>query len=210
LNRSEIHFPPKHEPLRDDVHALGALIGEILREQGGEQLFELVELDRVAAIRGRAGSSEARVELAACVRDRPPVLARDLVRAFATWFQVVNLAEQVHRIRRRREYFLKDSQRPQPGGVEDAIAALKARGLSQEQVLELIGTLSIQPVFAPHSTEPPHAAAQAAAHRAPAARATRPEPDTERVAQHLEQHPHGAHQRVADRRAAARAAHGGG
>jgi phosphoenolpyruvate carboxylase len=153
LNRSDIHFPPKHEPLRDDVHALGALVGEILREQGGEQLFELVELDRVAAIRGRAGSHEARAELAACVRDRPPVLARDLVRAFATWFQVVNLAEQVHRIRRRREYFLKDSQRPQPGGVEDAIAALKARGLTQEQLLELIGTLSIQPVFAPHSTE---------------------------------------------------------
>ena len=50
LQRSDIHFPPKHEPLRDDVHALGALVGEILREQGGEQLFELVELDRVAAM----------------------------------------------------------------------------------------------------------------------------------------------------------------
>jgi phosphoenolpyruvate carboxylase len=153
LNRSDIHFPPKHEPLRDDVHALGGLIGEILREQGGEQLFELVELDRVAAIRARAGSPEARSELAACVRDRPPRLARDLVRAFATWFQVVNLAEQVHRIRRRREYFLKESQRPQPGGVEHAIGALKASGLGYEQALELIGTLSIQPVFAPHTTE---------------------------------------------------------
>ncbi|MBV8147276.1 MAG: phosphoenolpyruvate carboxylase [Gammaproteobacteria bacterium] len=153
MNRSDIHFPPKHEPLRDDVHALGALVGEILREQGGEQLFELVELDRVAAIRARAGALEARSELTACVRDRPPQLARDLVRAFATWFQVVNLAEQVHRIRRRREYFLKESQRPQPGGVEDAIAALKAGGVSYEQALQLIGTLSIQPVFAPHSTE---------------------------------------------------------
>jgi len=153
LNRSDIHFPPKHEPLRDDVHALGAMIGDILREQGGEQLFELVELDRVAAIRGRAGSREARAELAACVRDRAPALARDLLRAFATWFQVVNLAEQVHRIRRRRDYFLKDSQRPQPGGVEAALAALKAKELSCEQVLELIGTLSIQPVLAPHSTE---------------------------------------------------------
>ena len=153
MNRSDIHFPPKHEPLRDDVHALGALVGEILREQGGEQLFELVELDRVAAIRARAGSSEARTELAACVRERPPELARDLVRAFATWFQTVNLAEQVHRIRRRREYFLQESERPQPGGVEDAIVALKASGLSYPQALELIGTLSIQPVFAPHSTE---------------------------------------------------------
>jgi phosphoenolpyruvate carboxylase len=153
VNRSDIHFPPKHEPLRDDVHALGALVGEILREQGGQQLFELVELDRVAAIRSRGGSSEARAELAACVRDRPPALARDLVRAFSTWFLVVNVAEKVHRIRRRREYFLKDSQRPQPGGVEAALVALKAHGLTQAQVLELIGGLSIEPVFAPHSTE---------------------------------------------------------
>jgi len=153
LNRSHIHFPAKHEPLRDDVHALGAMVGQILREQGGEQLFELVELDRVAAIRARAGSAEARAELAACVRDRPPALARDLVRAFSTWFQAVNLAEKVHRIRRRRDYLVKDSQRPQPGGVEDAIAALKAQGLTAEEVLELIGSLSIEPVFAPHSTE---------------------------------------------------------
>ena len=153
MNRADIHFPSKHEPLREDVHALGALVGEILREQGGEELFELVELDRVAAIGGRGGDHQARAELAACVRDRPPALARDLVRAFSTWFQAVNVAEKVHRIRRRREYFLKDSQRPQPGGVEDAIAALKARGFTLEQVLELIGGLSIEPVFAPHSTE---------------------------------------------------------
>jgi phosphoenolpyruvate carboxylase len=153
VNRSDIHFPPKHVPLRDDVHALGALVGEILREQGGEQLFRLVELDRVAAIRGRAGDSAARAELAACVRDRPPALARDLVRAFSTWFLAVNLAEKVHRIRRRRDYFVKDSQRPQPGGVEDAIAALKSRGFTLAEVLELIAGLSIEPVFAAHTTE---------------------------------------------------------
>jgi phosphoenolpyruvate carboxylase len=153
VNRADIHFPPRHEPLRDDVHALGALVGEILREQGGQQLFDLVELDRVAAIGARGGSDAARTELAACVRDRPPALARDLVRAFSAWFQAVNLAEQVHRVRRRREYFVKDSQRPQPGGVEDAVAELKARGLTAAEVLELIGSLCIEPVFAPHSIE---------------------------------------------------------
>ena len=153
VSRSDIHFPPKHEALRDDVHALGALVGEILAEQGGDSLFKLVELDRVAAIGRREGDEKARLELAASVRDRPPALARDLVRAFSTWFQVVNLAERVHRIRRRRDYFLKDSNRPQPGGVEDAILALKTQGLSFKDVLDLLSTLRIEPVFSAHSTE---------------------------------------------------------
>ncbi len=153
VNRSDIHFPPKHEALREDVHALGMLVGEILREQGGRQLFELVELDRHAAIRRRDGDAQAALELAASVRDRPPALARDLVRAFSMWFQAVNLAEKVHRIRRRREYFRQDSGRPQPAGVEDGIASLRVRGLSLEEVLALLGRLRIEPVFAAHSME---------------------------------------------------------
>src|SRR5579864_7535512 len=128
LGRSDIHFPPRHEALRDDVHAPGALVGDILLEQGGRELVEGVEHDRVAAIRRRDGDENAALELEARVRGRPPALARDLVRAFLTWFEAVNLAEKVHRIRRRRQYFLKDSQRPQPGGVEDAIATLKVQG----------------------------------------------------------------------------------
>ena len=153
MKRSDIHFPPKHEALRDDVHALGGLVGDILLEQGGRELFDLVEQDRQVAIRRRDGDQQAALELAARVRGRPPELARDLVRAFSSWFQVVNLAEKVHRIRRRRHYFLKDSQRPQPGGVEDAIAALKDRGFTLEEVLRLLGTLSIEPVFIAHPTE---------------------------------------------------------
>ncbi|HKT74209.1 MAG TPA: phosphoenolpyruvate carboxylase [Steroidobacteraceae bacterium] len=151
--RSDIHFPEKHAALRDDVHALGALVGEILREQGGPELFELVEHDRVAAIQRREGDERAGIELATHVRGRPPALARDLVRAFSTWFQAVNLAEKAHRIRRRRQYFLKDSRRPQPGGVEDAIATLKVRGLQLSDVLALIESLRIEPVFMAHPTE---------------------------------------------------------
>ena len=153
MSRSDIHFPPKHAALRDDVHALGVLVGEILQEQGGRQLFELVELDRHAAIRRRDGDQQAALELVCSVRDRPPALARDLVRAFSMWFQAVNLAEKVHRIRRRREYFRQDSGRPQPSGVEDGIANLKARGLGLEEVLALLGNLRIEPVFAAHSME---------------------------------------------------------
>ena len=153
MKRTEIHFPPKHEALREDVHTLGALIGEMLREQGGAALLERVEHDRVLAIGRREGDGDAAQELRLRVRGRPPAEARDLVRAFSTWFQAVNLAEKVHRIRRRRQYFLKESTRPQPGGVEDALAGLKARGLSLADVLQLIEGLRIEPVFAAHPTE---------------------------------------------------------
>jgi phosphoenolpyruvate carboxylase len=152
VNRSDIQFPPEHAALREDVHALGELIGQILREQGGEPLFELVELDRRAAIARREGDRSAAAELAASVHERPPALARELVRAFSMWFRTVNLAENVHRIRRRREHF-RSTDHPQPGGVESAIAELAAGGMTLEQMLELIGSLAIEPVFSAHSLQ---------------------------------------------------------
>ncbi|MCS6947146.1 MAG: phosphoenolpyruvate carboxylase, partial [Steroidobacteraceae bacterium] len=153
MRRDEIQFPARHLALREDVHALGILVGEVLREQGGNELFELVEGDRTTAIRRRNGDKEAALEMSVRVKDRPPALARDLTRAFSLWFQAVNLAENVHRMRRRREYFLQDSGRPQPGGVEAAIAELAAQGLRLEQVLELLESITIEPVFAAHPTE---------------------------------------------------------
>ena len=151
--RHQIQFPAKHLALREDVHQLGALVGEILREQGGEVLFSLVEGDRVAAIARREHPEVQDAALAQRVADRPPEVARDLVRAFSTWFRAVNLAERVHRIRRRREYFLTDSERPQPSGVEAALAVLRDQGLSAEQALALVASLRIGPVLVAHPTE---------------------------------------------------------
>src|SRR5882724_12351366 len=113
MYRQNIQFPAKDAPLREDVHALGALVGEILLEQCGEARFATVEGDRVAAIRRREGVDAGEAELIARTRGREPAEARDLVRAFSTWFQVVNLAEKVHRVRRRREY-LNDAAHAQP------------------------------------------------------------------------------------------------
>src|SRR5262245_15815497 len=144
MHRNEIQFPAKDAELRKDVHALGSLVGEVLREQGGAQLLELVEGDRVASIQRREGSMESGIELTIRTQDRPPDLARDLVRAFSTWFQVVNLAEQVHRIRRRRQYFSSENA-PQPHGVEECLVQLRQNGLGLEQVLELLRGLRIEP-----------------------------------------------------------------
>jgi phosphoenolpyruvate carboxylase len=153
VRRDDIQFPAKHSALRDDVHVLGALIGDVLKEQGGDTLFDLVEKDRRLSIRRRAGDKEAAAELSIQLRGRAPQVARDLARAFSMWFRSVNLAEKVHRIRRRRGYFIEASERAQPGGVEAALVELKKHGFTLPQVLELLKKIRIEPVFTAHPTE---------------------------------------------------------
>jgi phosphoenolpyruvate carboxylase len=153
VRRDDIQFPAKHSALRDDVHVLGALVGDVLKEQGGDAFIELVEKDRRLAIKRRAGDKEAAAELSVQLRGRAPQVARDLARAFSMWFRAVNLAEKVHRIRRRRNYFLEASERAQPGGVEAALTQLKANGYTLDKVLELLRKIRIEPVFTAHPTE---------------------------------------------------------
>ncbi|HVC02789.1 MAG TPA: phosphoenolpyruvate carboxylase [Steroidobacteraceae bacterium] len=150
--RQGIQFPVKDEALREDVHALGATIGEMLREQGGEDLFDLVEGDRLAAIGLRAGDAAGAEQLQRRVAGRSPQAAADLTRAFSLWFHAVNTAEKVHRVRRRRDY-LTDNRLAQPGGIADCIARLRADGMTLDAVLALIATMSIEPVFTAHPTE---------------------------------------------------------
>jgi len=152
IHRQNLQFPTKETALREDVHALGSLVGEVLRDQGGERLLAVVEGDRVAAIRRREGEPEGAVELLVRTAERPAQEARDLIRAFSKWFEVVNLAERVHRVRRRREY-MNRGDRPQPGGIGDCLFRLKAAGLDGVQVMGLLGGVTIYPVFTAHPTE---------------------------------------------------------
>jgi phosphoenolpyruvate carboxylase len=153
VKRTEIEFPEKHAALRDDVHMLGELVGEVLRDQGGEALFDLVERDRCLAIARRNGDADAAAALEVRTRDREPSVARDLERAFSSWFQAVNLAEQLHRVRRRRAYFLAEADKPQPGGIDEAVARIKAAGLPWSELRALIAGLHIEPVFIAHPIE---------------------------------------------------------
>jgi phosphoenolpyruvate carboxylase len=152
MYRQSIQFPVKDAALRDDVHALGDLIGETLRDQGGEEFLQMVEGDRLAAIRRREIEPPDGTELQERTMDRSPSAATDLTRAFSIWFQAVNTAEKAHRVRRRRQY-LNDSSMSQPGGIADCIARLHSDGVTLAQALELIGSMSIEPVFTGHPTE---------------------------------------------------------
>jgi phosphoenolpyruvate carboxylase len=161
----EVELPAADAPLRADVNRLGILVGEILSEQRGPAFLAAVERVRVAAIRRRE-SGGAIGELAAALRDAvgtvpapsampdEPAIeqAEALARAFATYFNAVNLAERVHRIRRRRDY-QKAGAAPQPGGFEDVFARLAAEGVGREELLALLPRLHIEPVFTAHPTE---------------------------------------------------------
>jgi phosphoenolpyruvate carboxylase len=151
MPRSDISFPLKDAELREDVHMLGTLVGEVIREQGGDALFEAVESDRQAAIARRDGDAQGAKELTMRTRDVPPAEARDLVRAFSTWFEMVNMAEKVHRIRRRRQYLNEGTT--QPGGIIEAISKLKQRGLDLADIRRLMIEMWIEPVFTAHPTE---------------------------------------------------------
>ena len=134
MYRQSIQFPVKDLDLREDVHALGLLIGETLRDQGGDEFFDLVEGDRLAAIRRREAVDGSSGDLQRRMEGRSPASATDLTRAFSVWFLAVNTAEKAHRVRRRRQY-LGDATKVQPGGIADCIARLQREGLDRKSVV---------------------------------------------------------------------------
>jgi len=152
MDRRDIEFGPNDEGLRRDVGNLGAIVGDVLREQRGEALFERVEEARKSAIRRRQGDPAADGELRALTTGLAAADAADLVRAFSTYFQVVNLAERVHRIRRRRDY-QRERSGPQPGGVESALLRLRDGGMRAEEAESLLMKVCFEPVFTAHPTE---------------------------------------------------------
>lgn len=151
--RADIQFAAKDAGLRQDVHDLGVLVGKVLAEQGGQGLYDRVEAARQAAIARREGDPEAGRRLEAVVAALPPDQVRDFIRSFSTYFQAVNTAEQVHRIRRRRAY-LREGVHRQPHGIEDVICRLKDQGVTLAEMAALVRQLRFEPVLTPHPTEP--------------------------------------------------------
>ncbi len=151
MSSREVEFPPKDVPLREDVGLLGALVGEVLKEQCGEDFFELVEAVRKAAIArresGEEGADKLRALLAESARGRELLL----VRAFSAYFQLVNLAEKVHRIRRIRDY-LREGAGPSDS-LEEVLGQLRAKGVDTQEMRSLIERLVIEPVMTAHPTE---------------------------------------------------------
>lgn len=148
--RSQIVFAEKDKALKADVRRLGRLVGQLVEEQGGEALFDLVEAARRAAIAHREGASDGSTRLQSLIRELAPETAGDFIRAFSTYFQMINMAEKVHRIRRRRAY-LQDSSTPQPFGWLDTLTRLRDRGVGRDEIQQALATVELSPVFTSHS-----------------------------------------------------------
>jgi len=150
--RSSVVFATPDLPLRDDVRRLGTMVGELISEQVAPAFLDEVEDVRTAAI-ARRESQGPLSTLSEQLAGRAPRQAEVLVRAFSTYFQVVNIAERVHRIRRRRDYQRAGTKRPQPEGLQDALQQLKAQGVTLEELAQWLPRIDIEPVFTAHPTE---------------------------------------------------------
>ena len=149
--REPLQFAETDTLLRDDVRRLGAMVGAMLAEQISQAGLDEVESVRRAAI-ARRENGEPVDALASRLARIPSGDAEALVRAFAAYFGAINLAERVHRIRRRREY-QRTSDAVQPGGIEAALRTLVAAGVTLDDVERLLSETCIEPVFTAHPTE---------------------------------------------------------
>jgi phosphoenolpyruvate carboxylase len=149
-----IGFEPKDEPLRRDINLLGRVLGRILIEQEGEELFETEEEIRLLCKRLRFDYDP---ELDETLRRRIDAMSveelRRIVRAFSVYFQLVNIAERYHRVRRRRQYESAPDNPPQRASLASALARLRGEGLGQKALRRVLGEMSVGLVMTAHPTE---------------------------------------------------------
>ncbi len=151
----------KEAPLRRDVRSLGMLLGEVLREQAGDRLFEQVETLRQNAIRRReeqAGGAlhAADQHLQKTVLNISQLPVDDLYqlsRAFAFYFELTNLAETNHRKRRRTSAQISGAASAQRGSFRGTLRAMRNAGIPVDEALAELRKITITPVFTAHPTE---------------------------------------------------------
>ncbi|XEC94582.1 phosphoenolpyruvate carboxylase [Paenibacillus tarimensis] len=146
--------PQTNNLLRRDVRFLGNILGEVLVHQGGEQLLDIVEKIREMSKTLRAEYlPELYEEFKQVIESLDPDIRHQVIRAFAIYFQLVNIAEQNHRMRRKRDYERSAGDEVQPGSIESAVQDLKVRNISVDVVKEMLDSISLELVMTAHPTE---------------------------------------------------------
>jgi phosphoenolpyruvate carboxylase len=141
----------KEAPLRDDIRLLGRILGEVIREQAGPRIFELVESTRREAVAARRnGTSGDAVAARLDVLEERDAL--HTIRASILFHLLANIAEDVHHARRRRHHQLAGSP-PQPGSLRFAFDRLQRDGVAGTRIAELLADALVSPVITAHPTE---------------------------------------------------------
>lgn len=142
-----------HSPLRRDIHLLGAWLGDVLREQGGEVLYATVEQIRRLSKRARGGDARSAGRLARLCDRLPPAMQHLVARAFLHFLNLANIAEQHHRIRRRRQYLAARGSRPQRASFDETFARLLRGGVPKRRLHDTVCRMSVELVLTAHPTE---------------------------------------------------------
>jgi phosphoenolpyruvate carboxylase len=137
--------------LRANIRLLGDLLGSVLVEQEGELLLEQEERVRRLARAGREGDRAAVAELTAAVAELPLERQALVLRAFALYFQLANIAEQHHRLRRRRQY--EHEGRAPRESLAEAFARIRQAGVPEDELAAAVARLSVELVLTAHPTE---------------------------------------------------------
>ncbi len=144
------------EPLSEIIHLLGDILGTVISEQSGPDALALEERVRELAKHARDDHGDAAADAAACdlgqlVADLDLPQSQTLIKAFTSYFGLVNLAEQHERLRVLR---MREAQgRPVSESLAEAITQLRANGISAQDVQALLDHVVVKPVFTAHPTE---------------------------------------------------------
>ncbi len=142
-------------PLRRDIRLLGDLLGKVIIPEAGAATFGREEELRALCKAMRAGgSADLEAHVLDIVRATSIVDAEPLIRAFAIYFQLVNVCEQVHRVRRRHAHVLDPAAPPQRESLEEALYRLKANGAQASDAVAALDRLRVELVLTAHPTEP--------------------------------------------------------
>jgi phosphoenolpyruvate carboxylase len=140
-------------PLNRDIRELGIILGNVLKEQVGEHIYETVEKLRFLTKQLRTlYSDKTRDEIISVINSLDIDEAYKVVRAFSIYFILVNAADEVHRVRMQRADTVNKNSTIK-GSLEDALSNLKDIRLDKKTIQNILEKIEIIPVFTAHPTE---------------------------------------------------------
>ena len=143
----------KDLPLIEDIRLLGRILGDTVRAQEGDDIFDTIEAIRQSSVQlYRHDDGRARVELDRILNGLAPAQAVEVIRAFSYFSHLANIAEDQHHIRRTRAHDMAGSP-PRPGSIAHAIGKARTAGIGDQALRDFFAGALVSPVLTAHPTE---------------------------------------------------------